>query len=91
MLKAYKEHKMFDEANELFNEIINGKVVPDKFTFNTMMEACVENGEFEEFERAFLQMLHHGHHFDVQRHLKMVIYAFRAGKVFSFLFVLSLI
>jgi pentatricopeptide repeat protein len=91
MLKLYKEHKMFDEAHGLFNEVISGKVVPNKFTFNTMMEACVENGKFEEFERVFLQMLHHGHHFDVQRHLKMVVEAFRAGKVLSFLYVLILI
>lgn len=84
MLKSYKQEKMFDDAKGLFNEIINGKVVPDKFTFNTMMEACVENGKFEDFERVFLQMLRHGHHFDERKHLKMVMDAFKAGKVLSF-------
>ncbi|KAF3325717.1 pentatricopeptide repeat-containing protein [Carex littledalei] len=80
MLKSYKQEKMFDDAKGLFNEIINGKVVPDKFTFNTMMEVCVENGKFEDFERVFLQMLRHGHHFDARKHLKMVMDAFKAGK-----------
>ncbi|KAJ4754837.1 Pentatricopeptide repeat-containing protein [Rhynchospora pubera] len=80
MLKSYKQRKMFDEAKGLLTEMINGKVVPDKFTFNTMMEACVENGKFEDFEWVFLQMLRHGHHFDARRHLKMVMDAFRAGK-----------
>lgn len=84
MLKSYKQEKMFDDAKGLFNEIINGKVVPNKFTFNTMMEACVENGKFEDFERVFLQMLRHGHHFDERKHLKMVMDAFKAGKVLSF-------
>jgi pentatricopeptide repeat protein len=82
---------MFDEANGLFNKVISGKVVPTKFLFNAMMEACVANRKFEKLERVFLQMLHNGHHFDVRRHLKIVIDALRAGKVLFSLYFLHLI
>lgn len=93
MLKSYIEHGMFEEAKGLFHKILDGshqinsktdlnkRVVPDKFTFNTMMEACAETKNWEEFENVFQQMLHHGYHFDSRRHLRMVLDAFRAGKV----------
>ncbi|XP_020103187.1 pentatricopeptide repeat-containing protein At1g30610, chloroplastic isoform X2 [Ananas comosus] len=92
MLKSYIEHGMFEEAKGLFHKILDGshqinsktdlnkRVVPDKFTFNTMMEACAETKNWEEFENVFQQMLHHGYHFDSRRHLRMVLDAFRAGK-----------
>ncbi|KAJ3693554.1 hypothetical protein LUZ60_009034 [Juncus effusus] len=93
MVKSYLQNNMFDEGKDLFYEIVNGvsdingksdlrgKVVPDKFMFNIMMESCAENKKWEDFARAFLQMLQHGYHFDAKRHLKMVMDAFRAGKV----------
>ncbi|XP_008807161.2 pentatricopeptide repeat-containing protein At1g30610, chloroplastic [Phoenix dactylifera] len=92
MLKSYIDHDMFEEAKDLFEKILDGshhitrktdlshKVVPDKFTFNTMMEACAKTKNWHDFENAYQQMLHHGYHFDTRRHLHMVLDAFRAGK-----------
>lgn len=92
MLKSYIEHGMFEEAKDLFEKILDGshhitsktdlsrKVVPDKFTFNTMMEACAKTKNWDDFESVYQQMLHHGYHFDARRHLHIVLDAFRAGK-----------
>ncbi|XP_010926893.1 pentatricopeptide repeat-containing protein At1g30610, chloroplastic [Elaeis guineensis] len=92
MLKSYIEHDMFKEAKDLFEKILDGshhinsktdlshKVVPDKFTFNTMMEACAKTNNWHDFENVYQQMLNHGYHFDTRRHLHMVLGAFRAGK-----------
>lgn len=93
MLKSYLEHGMFEEAKELFHKILDGshdfdgksslrhKVIPDKFMFNTMMEACAATNNWDDFEHVYGQMLNHGFHFDAKRHLRMVLDAFRAGKV----------
>ncbi|CAL9174205.1 unnamed protein product [Musa hybrid cultivar] len=93
MLKSYLNHGMFEEAKDLFQKILDGshqianrgdlsqKVVPDKFTFNTMIEACAQTQKWDDFESAYGQMLNHGYHFDTRRHLRMVLDAFRAGKV----------
>ena len=54
MLKAYLEHGLFEEANELFNKMLDDgnhisrrsdykfRVIPDIYTFNTMLDACRE-------------------------------------------------
>ncbi|URD73476.1 PPR repeat [Musa troglodytarum] len=93
MLKSYLNHGMFEEAKDLFQKILDGshqityrgdlsqKVVPDKFTFNTMIEACAQTQKWDDFENAYEQMLNHGYHFNTRRHLHMVLDAFRAGKV----------
>ncbi|PKA62106.1 Pentatricopeptide repeat-containing protein [Apostasia shenzhenica] len=92
MLKAYVEYGKFDEAKNLFGKILAGsheisskaelsqKVLPDKFTFNTMMEACAATSNWDDFENCYREMLHHGYHFDVKRHMKLVFDAYRAGK-----------
>ncbi|XP_072967474.1 pentatricopeptide repeat-containing protein At1g30610, chloroplastic [Typha angustifolia] len=92
MLKSYIEHGLSKEAKDLFYNILDSsrlinsktylskKVVPDKFTFNTMMEACAKTEDWDDFENVFRQMLRHGYHFDTRRHLRMVLDAFRAGK-----------
>uniref|UniRef100_A0A1D1YMK8 Pentatricopeptide repeat-containing protein At1g30610, chloroplastic n=1 Tax=Anthurium amnicola TaxID=1678845 RepID=A0A1D1YMK8_9ARAE len=93
MLKSYVEHGMFQEAKYLFQTILEGnkcinkrsdligKVVPDKFMFNTVMEACVDTKHWDDFEYVYQQMFHYGYHFDAKRHLHMVMEASRAGKV----------
>ena len=64
---------MFEEANDLFQKILDcshqikskydteQKVIPDKFTFNTMMDACAATNNWDGFEHAYEQMLHHGY------------------------------
>ncbi|WOL03381.1 pentatricopeptide repeat-containing protein [Canna indica] len=93
MLKSYIDHGMFEEAKDLFLKLLDGdyqitnrvgltqKVAPDKFTFNTMMEACAQMQKWDDFENAYRQMLNYGHHFDTRRHQRLVLDAFRAGKV----------
>ncbi|XP_020576653.1 pentatricopeptide repeat-containing protein At1g30610, chloroplastic [Phalaenopsis equestris] len=92
MLKSYIQHGMFEEAKSLFQRIlsdsheINGedefsrKVFPDKFTFNTMMEACAAASKWDDFEDFFREMIRHGYHFDEKRHMRLVFDAWRAGK-----------
>nr|UPT49095.1 pentatricopeptide repeat protein AaPPR47 [Agave angustifolia] len=92
MLKSYIQHGMFEEAKDLFQKILDGshqikskydtdqKAIPDKFTFNTMMDACAATNNWDDFEYTYEQMLHHGYHFDSRRHLRLVLDAFRAGK-----------
>ncbi|KAJ0975791.1 hypothetical protein J5N97_017756 [Dioscorea zingiberensis] len=92
MLKSYIEHGMLDTAKEVFQNMLDRSrqiiskadsrqaVVPDKFTFNTMIEACAEAKNWDDFENIYGQMLHHGFYFDKKRHLRLVLDAFRAGK-----------
>lgn len=92
MIKAYVENKMFEEANGLFQKILDGthhincvsdyknRIVPDNFTFNTMLEACVSEKRWDDFENVYQRMLQHGYHFNPKRHLCMILEASRAGK-----------
>jgi pentatricopeptide repeat protein len=91
MLKSYLEHGMFEDAKDLLHSILNGRrrskvdsnqsAIADKFTFNTFMEACAEENRWDDFEYAFCEMLSNGYHFDERRHLRMVLNAYRSGKV----------
>ena len=93
MLKAFVEHGLFEEAKELFHKMtedsnhIKGKhdykvrLIPDIYTFNTMLDACIAEKRWDEFEYVYTMMLHHGFHFNGKRHLRMVVDASRAGKV----------
>ncbi|XP_021728036.1 pentatricopeptide repeat-containing protein At1g30610, chloroplastic-like isoform X2 [Chenopodium quinoa] len=90
MLKAYLGYGMFDEAKEIFKKMIQSgqesrKIksgnVPDASTFNTMLEACIREERWDDFEYAYEQMLLHGHPFNTKRHLWMVLKASAAGKV----------
>uniref|UniRef100_A0A0D9V421 Pentacotripeptide-repeat region of PRORP domain-containing protein n=1 Tax=Leersia perrieri TaxID=77586 RepID=A0A0D9V421_9ORYZ len=90
MLKSYTEHGMFEEAKDLLENILNGRIrskvessqkaIADKFTFNTFMEACAKTKRWNDFEYAFCKMLACGYHFDERRHLRMVLDAYRNGK-----------
>ncbi|XP_077253320.1 pentatricopeptide (PPR) repeat-containing protein isoform X2 [Tasmannia lanceolata] len=95
MLKAYGEHGMFEEAMDLFQKILDGdhyigsetnyneRVIPDRFSFNTMLEACVAEKKWDDFENVYQAMLDHGYHFNAKRHLWMIMEASRAGKAQS--------
>ncbi|PPS11952.1 hypothetical protein GOBAR_AA08713 [Gossypium barbadense] len=93
MLKAYLDHGLFDEAKELFQKMskdanemsskcndLNG-VVADSYTFNIMLDACVQRNSWDEFEHVYGRMLRDGFHFNAKRHLRMILDAARAGKV----------
>ncbi|XP_078428729.1 pentatricopeptide (PPR) repeat-containing protein [Wolffia australiana] len=94
MLKSYAERGMFQEAKHLFQRILardgltfvketnleEKKISPDKFTFNTMLEACMAAESWDDFEYVYDKMLKWGHPFNARRHLRMVMEASRAGK-----------
>ncbi|GMI87345.1 hypothetical protein HRI_002403700 [Hibiscus trionum] len=92
MLKAYLDHGLFDEAKDLFQKMskaanemsskcddLNG-VVADSYAFNIMLDACVQQKRWDEFEHVYGRMLRHGFHFNPKRHLRMILEAARAGK-----------
>ncbi|XP_057456870.1 pentatricopeptide repeat-containing protein At1g30610, chloroplastic [Lotus japonicus] len=92
VLKAYLEHGMFQEAKELLEQMLENtnhlrektdnkmRVIPDIYTFNTMLDACVAERRWDYFEYVYQRMLYHGYHFNPKRHLRMVLEASRAGK-----------
>ncbi|XP_042945473.1 pentatricopeptide repeat-containing protein At1g30610, chloroplastic [Carya illinoinensis] len=92
MLKAYLAHGMFEEAKELFHKMSEDgnrisrisdykvRVIPDIYTFNTMLDACNTEKRWDDFENIYKRMLHHGFHFNEKRHLRMILNASRAGK-----------
>ncbi|KAL5228686.1 hypothetical protein ABZP36_016951 [Zizania latifolia] len=90
MLKSYTEHGMFEDAKDLLENILNGRIrskvessqkaIADKFTFNTFIEACAKTKKWNDFEYAFYKMLSSGYHFDERRHLRLVLDAYRNGK-----------
>ncbi|KAL6502181.1 hypothetical protein OROHE_024774 [Orobanche hederae] len=92
MLKAFLDHGMFEEAKRLFIKLLeNGnfishesdykaRVIPDIYSFNTMLDGCVVEGKWDDVEFVYQQMLKHGHHFNAKRHLHLVLDACRAGK-----------
>ncbi|WCJ24390.1 pentatricopeptide (PPR) repeat-containing protein [Euphorbia peplus] len=92
MLKAYLEHGLFEEAKELFHKMREDssnirsvddykiRVMPDIYSFNLMLDACITKNIWEDFEDVYGSMLYHGHHFNGKRHLRMILDASRAGK-----------
>uniref|UniRef100_A0A5B6Z6E5 Pentatricopeptide repeat-containing protein n=1 Tax=Davidia involucrata TaxID=16924 RepID=A0A5B6Z6E5_DAVIN len=92
MLKAYLENGMFEEAKELFQKMSENvnhisskedckdRVIPDIYTFNTMLDACAAKQRWNDLEYVYKQMLHHGYHFNAKRHLRMILDTCRAGK-----------
>jgi len=96
MLKAYLEHGKFEEAKGLFLRMLEDgnfvsniahykdKVIPDIYTFNILLDACMKEQRWEDLEFVYKQMLHYGYHFNAKRHLRMIMNACKAGKVFFF-------
>ncbi|KAK0604682.1 hypothetical protein LWI29_018176 [Acer saccharum] len=93
MLKAYLEHGWFEEAKKLFQKLSedsshfsggsdnNDLVIPDIYTFNTMLEACSAEKRWDDLEFVYRKMLHHGYYFNAKRHLRIILDASSAGKV----------
>ncbi|KAI3836561.1 hypothetical protein MKW92_043251 [Papaver armeniacum] len=92
MLKGYLDHGLFEKARDLFQQMLDdskqitsiadykSRVVPDNYTFNTMLDACIAERKWDDFTFVYQQMLHHGCHFNTKRHIKMLLEACRAGK-----------
>ncbi|KAK7404281.1 hypothetical protein VNO78_05051 [Psophocarpus tetragonolobus] len=92
MLKSYLEHGMFQEAKALFEQMsenasrLRGNtdykmlVVPDTYTFNTMLDACVAEKRWDYFDQVYQRMLYHGYHFNPKRHLRMILETSKAGQ-----------
>ncbi|CAK8575595.1 unnamed protein product [Lathyrus sativus] len=92
MLKAYVKHGMFQEAKELFERMLENtnylnnkddykmRVIPDIYTFNTMLDACAAEKRWDYFDCVYQRMLYYGYHFNPKRHLRMILEASRAGK-----------
>ncbi|RZC48320.1 hypothetical protein C5167_041267 [Papaver somniferum] len=92
MLKGYLDHGLFEKAKDLFQQMLDdskqitsiadykSRVVPDNYTFNTMLDACIAEKKWDDFTFVYQQMLHHGCHFNTKRHIKMLLEACRAGK-----------
>ncbi|KAL3616778.1 hypothetical protein CASFOL_039172 [Castilleja foliolosa] len=93
MLKAFLDQGMFEEAKMLFQSLLeNGKfikheedykvrVIPDIYTFNTMLDGFGAEKKWDDVEFVYAQMLKYGHHFNAKRHLQLVLDARRAGKI----------
>ncbi|KAJ0237830.1 Pentatricopeptide repeat-containing protein [Hirschfeldia incana] len=93
MLKAYLQDGLFEDGRELFQKMLSedgnniesssdfeSRVLPDTYSFNTMLEVCAEQKKWDDFGYAYREMLRHGYHFNAKRHLKMVLEASRAGQ-----------
>ena len=59
------------------------RVIPDLYTFNTMLDACIAEKKWDDFENIYRGMLHHGFHFNAKCHLRMILNASGAVKVSS--------
>lgn len=93
MLKAFLDHGRFEEAKQLFLTLLeNGnfishdedykvRVIPDIYSFNTMLDACAVEKKWDDLEFVYTQMLKYGHHFNAKRHLRLILDARHAGKV----------
>ncbi|KAK4491528.1 hypothetical protein RD792_002279 [Penstemon davidsonii] len=92
MLKAFLDHGRFEEAKQLFLSLLeNGnfinseedyrvRVIPDIYSFNTMLDGCAVERKWDDLEFVYEQMLKYGHHFNAKRHLRLIVDARRAGK-----------
>ncbi|ERN07656.1 pentatricopeptide repeat-containing protein At1g30610, chloroplastic [Amborella trichopoda] len=91
VLKSYAQNGFFKEAKDLFQAILDGgakfrgetdreRLLPDKCTFNTMLEACSASKQWDDIESVYMRMVHHGYQFDLKYHLRLVLEASRAGK-----------
>uniref|UniRef100_A0A7N2M3E3 Uncharacterized protein n=1 Tax=Quercus lobata TaxID=97700 RepID=A0A7N2M3E3_QUELO len=59
------------------------RVIPDLYTFNTMLDACIAEKKWDDFENIYRGMLHHGFHFNAKCHLRMILNASGAVNVSS--------
>ncbi|XP_057966184.1 pentatricopeptide repeat-containing protein At5g67570, chloroplastic isoform X2 [Malania oleifera] len=92
MLKVYGKHDMFSKAKELFEETKRAKagsvpclddgasLVPDLYTYSSMLEACGRALQWEYFEYVYRKMTLAGLQLDQNKHASLLVEASRAGK-----------
>ncbi|KAK4778984.1 hypothetical protein SAY86_006512 [Trapa natans] len=91
MLKGYLENNMFEDGKKLLSKMLeNGDhihkrnqrdwIMPDAYSFNTMLDACFAEKRWEELELFYKKMLSHGFCYNAKRHLHMIIEASKVGK-----------
>lgn len=94
MLKIFGQNDMFSKAKVLFEEVKaaksesyvtpgvgNSSVVPDAYTYNSMLEASASAQQWEYFEHVYREMIVSGYQLDQNKHLLLLVKASRAGKV----------
>ncbi|KAF4375149.1 hypothetical protein F8388_017295 [Cannabis sativa] len=93
MLKVYGRNDMFSKAKELFEEIkkansdscpsLDGHktlLVPDEFTYSSMLEASASALQWEYFEFVYKEMVISGYQLDQTKHASLLLKASRNGK-----------
>ncbi|KAK6150186.1 hypothetical protein DH2020_017711 [Rehmannia glutinosa] len=85
MLKAFLDHGMFEKAKQLFlmllengnfishEEDYKARVIPDIYSFSTMLDGCAAGKKWDDLEFVYAQMLKYGHHFNAKRHLRLIL------------------
>ncbi|KAH1250064.1 Pentatricopeptide repeat-containing protein, chloroplastic [Glycine max] len=94
ILKVYGQNDMFSKAKVLFEEVKvaksefyatpgggNSSVVPDVYTYNSMLEASASAQQWEYFEHVYREMIVSGYQLDQDKHLPLHVKASRAGKL----------
>ncbi|XP_050205412.1 pentatricopeptide repeat-containing protein At5g67570, chloroplastic [Mercurialis annua] len=86
MLKVYGRNDLFTEAKELFEEYKGAKgdndtvLIPDEFTYSSMLEASASALQWEYFEHVYKEMTFSGYQLDQSKHASLLVKASRAGK-----------
>ncbi|KAH8725590.1 hypothetical protein GQ44DRAFT_680859 [Phaeosphaeriaceae sp. PMI808] len=60
LLLAYVRADDLDGALECFNTCLDSDIMPDKYTFGTLLDLCAERGDVEAFEALFSRALEMG-------------------------------
>lgn len=94
MLKVYGRSDMFSKAKELFEDVKrrnsdsytsqNGggtALIPDEYTFSSMLEASASALQWEYFEYVYREMALSGYQLDQSKHASLLVEASKAGKV----------
>ncbi|XP_028772775.1 pentatricopeptide repeat-containing protein At5g67570, chloroplastic [Neltuma alba] len=82
MLKVYGRNDMFSKAKELFEEVKRAKsdIVPDEYTYSSMLEASASALQWEYFEHVYREMTLSGYQLDQNKHASLLVEASTAGK-----------
>lgn len=92
MLKVYGRNDMFSKAKDLYEEIKRKadhsspssgipSIIPDEYTYGSMLEAAACALQWEYFENVYRKMALSGHRLDQSKHAMLLVEASRAGKV----------
>ena len=97
MLKVYGRNDMFSKAKELFEEVKgansdscssldghNAFLIPDEYTYSSMLEASASAHQWEYFEYVYKEMVLSGYQLDQSKHALLLLEASRTGKVIPF-------